>query len=754
MSFTRLYKFLSPLLLSLVLFVVIACSSDKLIPDGKYLLDKVELRSDKKDINTSLLMQYVHQKGNSRWFSFFKIPLGAYAMSGKDSTRWINRTLKKMGEEPVVYDTLQAHLSCEDLRVALQNMGYMNASVDLDKKIRGKKLTAIYNIHPGEPYMIDKFSYDIEDSIVAKVLAPHLLSDHNQPKQFTVSSLDEERKRLTHILNDSGYYRFNKDFIYYTADSTLGRQHVNVTLHLSKYVEGSGSKPTLHPRYIIKDVNFIPGDSTGFHLRKSVLEENTLIEKGKYFSATDLQKTYNSFSRLGAVHYTNINFHEVPHYDSLVIGKSFAYTTSATRYLNADIQISNNKPNTISFQPEGTNTAGDLGAAAILSYQNRNLFRGSEILSLDFRAAFEAIRGLEGYKNSNYEEYDVQARLQFPRFLAPFVTRNFRRRSSATSEVSVGWNLQNRPEFHRRVFSSAWRYHWINSVHHLTYDFDLLDVSYVYMPWISETFKQDYLDNATTRNAILRYNYQDLFILRTGFGLHYSSASHVYRLNVEFAGNLLNGLGSIFDFKRNSQGKRTLFNIAYAQYAKFDFDYTQILRFDERNSLALHGGLGVAFPYGNSTVLPFEKRYFSGGANSVRGWGVRELGPGRFRGVDGRIDFINQTGDMKLDLNAEYRSHLFWKFDGAAFIDAGNIWTLRNYNDQPGGQFRFKDFYKQIAFAYGLGIRLNLDYFVLRLDGGMKAINPAYTNSHEHYALLHPSFKRDFTLHFAVGLPF
>ena len=274
------------------------------------------------------------------------------------------------------------------------------------------------------------------------------------------------------------------------------------------------------------------------------------------------------------------------------------------------------------------------------------------------------------------------------------------------------------------------------------------------MPWISETFKQDYLHNATTRNDILRYNYQDLFILRTGFGLHYSSASHVYRLNVEFAGNLLNGLGSIFDFKRNSQGKRTLFNIAYAQYAKFDFDYTQILRFDERNSLALHGGLGVAFPYGNSTVLPFEKRYFSGGANSVRGWGVRELGPGRFRGVDGRIDFINQTGDMKLDLNAEYRSHLFWKFDGAAFIDAGNIWTLRNYNDQPGGQFRFKDFYKQIAFAYGLGIRLNLDYFVLRLDGGMKAINPAYTNSHEHYALLHPSFKRDFTLHFAVGLPF
>ena len=200
--------------------------------------------------------------------------------------------------------------------------------------------------------------------------------------------------------------------------------------------------------------------------------------------------------------------------------------------------------------------------------------------------------------------------------------------------------------------------------------------------------------------------------------------------------------------------KRTLFNIAYAQYAKFDFDYTKILRFDERNSLALHGGFGIAIPYGNSTVLPFEKRYFSGGANSVRGWSVRELGPGKFKGIDGRIDFINQTGDMKLDLNAEYRTHLFWKLDAAAFIDAGNIWTLRDYADQPGGQFSFKSFYNQIAVAYGLGLRLNFDYFILRFDGGMKAINPAYTSTEEHYALWHPNLKRDFTFHFAVGLPF
>ena len=754
MLFSKSYRFLTPLFIVMTTLVIIACSSDKFVPDGQYLLDKVELRSDRKDVNSSLLMQYVRQKGNSRWFSLFKIPLGTYAMAGQDTTKWINRTLRRMGEEPVLYDSVQARLSAEDLTVAMQNMGYMNATVDVDKKVKGKKLTLNYQLHPGDPYIIDQFNYDIEDSIIGKVLASHLNTDTKRPRQFTVTSLDDERKRLTHILNDSGFYRFHKDFIYYTADSTQGKQHVNVTLHLTKYVEHSEAEPTLHPRYIINNVNFIPADSTGFHLRKSVLEDNTLIEKGKYFSATDLQKTYNNFSRLGAVRYTNINFRELPRYDSLVIGKSFGYTTSSTHYLDADIQVSNNKPNTISFQPEGTNTAGDLGAAAVLSYQNRNLFRGSEHLSLEFRAAFEAIKGLEGYKNSDYEEYSVQAHLQFPRFLAPFVSKNFKRKSSATSEVSVGWNLQNRPEFHRRVFSSAWKYHWLDPNRHLTYDFDLLNLSYVYMPWISETFKHDYLDNATTRNAILRYNYQDLFILRTGFGLNYSWANQAFRAKVELAGNVLNGLSGIFNFKKNSEGKRTLFNIAYAQYAKFDFDYTKVLRFDERNALALHGGFGIAIPYGNSTVLPFEKRYFSGGANSVRGWSVRELGPGKFKGVDGRIDFINQTGDMKLDLNAEYRTHLFWKLDAAAFIDAGNIWTLRDYEDQPGGQFRFKDFYNQIAVAYGLGLRLNFDYFILRFDGGMKAINPAYTSAEEHYVLWHPNLKRDFTFHFAVGLPF
>ena len=168
-----------------------------------------------------------------------------------------------------------------------------------------------------------------------------------------------------------------------------------------------------------------------------------------------------------------------------------------------------------------------------------------------------------------------------------------------------------------------------------------------------------------------------------------------------------------------------------------------------------HVGLGIAYPYGNSTVLPFEKRYFSGGANSVRGWSVRSLGPGRYRDKDGNINFITQTGDLKLDLNLEYRAHLFWKFGGALFVDAGNIWTLRDYPDQPGGQFKLRRILKDMAVSYGLGLRLNFDYFIIRFDLGMKAVNPAFeTDDEEHFPIIHPRLKRDLAFHFAVGLPF
>ena len=702
-----------------ILLLTTACSTGKYVQEGEYILDKVAVVSDQSDYNAAPLSQYVRQKEKPKLFSLFRNPFS---------------------RKPVIYDTLQARLSCQDLMTAMQNEGYMNAGVSLYTETKGKKLKATYLLHPGQPFLIGKVNYDIQDEGIQQLL--HLDQTDNQQikpgMRFTVETLDNERKRIAGLLSDNGYFRFNKDFIHFTADTVMGRKDIALTLQLRKYKSNSNSPEVDHTRYLIRDVLFQSNDSDRIHLRKQVLLNATAIKAGRPYDASALQRTYNNFARLQAVKYTNIKFAEVPD----------------TNLLDCHIQISTNKPSTISFQPEGTNTAGDLGAAASITYTNRNLFHGSEQLSIEFRGAYEAITGLEGYQDQNYTEFSVETKLVFPRFLAPFLSKSFRRRQTASSEWAVSWNFQNRPEFHRRVFSSAWRYRWSEPKHHLNYRFDLLDLNYVYMPWISSTFKRDYLDNAENRNAILRYNYEDIFIMKAGFTVSYTDGVDAVRANFESAGNLLNGVSKGFGFKTNSQGQHTLFNIAYAQYVKFDFDYTHLFQFDKRNALALHAGLGVAYPYGNSTVLPFEKRYFSGGANSVRGWSVRELGPGKFKGTDGRIDFINQTGDVKLDLNAEYRSSLFWKLQGALFIDAGNIWTLRNYAEQPGGQFKFTEFYKQIAASYGMGLRLNFDYFILRFDVGMKAINPAYESEKEHWSIIHPKLSRDFDFHFAVGLPF
>lgn len=735
----RLQKIVSTLI---IVVTISACSASKFIPEGSYLLDDVKIKSDTKNIETSQLEPYIRQKGNSKWFSLFKVPLGTYALSGRDTTKWINRKLQALGEGPVLFDSLQAEQTCNDLSNVLHGMGYIKAQVDYAlKRKKKKKVKVIYNLHPGKRYHISSINYDIQDKNIDSVLKNKKFHSTNlrTGMPFMVSVLDNEREQITDFLNNNGYVNFHKDFISYSADTISGSTDIDITLHLHKFISGNGEEETEHEQYTIGKINYhANGDFDKIPLRKSVLEENTIIEAGKLYNADELQKTYNRFGRLPIVKYTNIKFTERP--DSNI--------------LDCNIGISTNKINSISFQPEGTNTAGDLGAAASLTYENRNIFRGAETFSIKLRGAFEAITGLEGYQNQDYEEYSLEAKLLFPRFVVPFLSKKFKKQSTAMSELTVSYNMQNRPEFHRRVFTASWRYRWNDISGKKSYKFDLIDLNYIYMPWISTTFKEEYLDDVNNRNSILRYNYEDLFIMKLGFGMSFNNGDEAYKINVETSGNFLSGISHLLGSKRNEDNQYTLFNIAFAQYVKGDFDYTKIIMFDRNNSLALHAGLGIAYPYGNSKILPFEKRYFSGGANSVRGWSVRGLGPGKFKGTNGAIDFINQTGDVKLDLNIELRSFLFWKVYGAAFIDAGNIWTIRAYEEQSGGQFRFKDFYKQIAVAYGLGIRFNFDFFILRFDMGMKAINPAYNSNNEHYAIFHPDFSRDFAFHFAIGLPF
>lgn len=728
-------------------FAISSCDGTKHLAEGESLLVSNRIVSTDKDYNVSSLYDYIVQKPNTKWFSTLKVPLGIYTLSGRDTTKTINRILQKWGEAPVCLDTTKVAASQENLRQILFNQGFLDAGVEVEQHARKRRVKVDYILFPKQQYVIRSVSYNIHDNRIDSLLRANNVLEGGGLKAgeyFSVTGLSSERKRISTWLNNNGYRYFNKEFISYHVDSCKAGHYVDVSLHIELFRRNNNENYTSHPYYHIRNIRYTSPQEQKLRIRPSVLNVNTVFREGELYDESKIQKTYRRFADLGIVRSTNISFVEVNDSNS----------QDDNGLLDAVISISQHNTHNVTLQPEGTNTAGDLGAALSLTYENRNVFHGSELFSLSARGAFEAIKGLEGYANNNYEEYGIEAKLSFPEFLCPNISEDYRRRHKSTTEFLLSYNKQNRPEFDRRVFSGKWRYRWSSSTNRVGYTLDFINVDYVSMPWISDTFKRDYLDSKDNRNAILRYNYENLLIMKLGFSFNYNDGIHYLKVSMESAGNLLKALSKPLKFKTNDMGQYEFLKVAYAQYAKADVDYTYNYRIDERNTLALHSRIGIAMPYGNSTILPYEKRYFSGGANSVRGWSVRELGPGCYHGKDGRIDFINQTGDLRLDLNAELRSSLFWKFQGAIFIDAGNIWTVRQYADQPGGLFTLSSLYKEIAVAYGVGLRLNFDYFILRLDLGMKAISPYYTTTEEHYPISNPNFKRDYALHFAVGLPF
>ena len=724
-----LYLFLP----SAIFLLIIGCSPLKGLKDDELILKRNVVRSVDDSVSVSGYVDYIQQKPQGGMFS----------------------------RKRAILDTALVTASMHNLQQMMENKGYLNAVVDTAMYIHKRRATVAYVISPHHQYQVRNAWYDVADPYIDSLLRDGGLynGDLKRGKPFSADMLKEEQLKFTSYLTSHGYRNFNKQMLTFDVDTSRQQHLADVAMYIGLYRANSQDTPHLHPRYYINKVTYTGAD----FLRDKTLYTNTVFQPGELYSDKKVQDTYNRFSRLQAVRSTNITFTEPVRADSLL-----SDTVAALIPLDVQVSLTKRKPHSIQVQPEGTNTSGDFGAALSVTYENRNIFRGSEVFSLSTRAAFEAIRGLEGYDTNNYFEFGIEGKLTFPTIIAPWLSTEYQRSHNAKTEVVVSYNRQNRPEFHRRVFTGAWRYRWRNSTGSTTYQYDFLDLNYVSMPWISDTFRRDYLDNNTNRNAILKYNYEDLFIMKMGYGITYSDRYNSVKANVETAGNFLYGLANIFKFPKNDNGDYKAFLIAFAQYAKFDVDYTRLIALSEdfrvnpdkpsgplsSLCLALHARLGVAVPYANSNMLPFEKRYFSGGANSVRGWSVRTLGPGSYSRKDGRIDFINQTGDMKIDLNAELRGNLFWKFQGALFIDAGNVWTLRDYADQPGGKFKVSSLWKEMAVAYGIGLRMNFSYFVLRLDLGMKAVNPSYETSKEHFPLVHPRFSRDYALHFAVGMPF
>ncbi|MEG1586897.1 MAG: BamA/TamA family outer membrane protein [Bacteroidales bacterium] len=754
-----------------ILILVSACSLTKYVPDGEYMVRKVNIYSDNKHVKASEVRPYLKQEPAHKTFGFIPFPLYLYNLSGPDSSRWINRFLRRAGNPPEIYDPQLTIRSEREIKKFLINKGYIDSDVEVKLQKDKKKITVDYFITTNEPLIISQFAYQIpNDSIRKIVYADSSASLIHAGELLDRNILEKERVRLTARIRNRGYWNFNKDYINYTADTTSRSNDVALELNvLPQRVQDAdgGFSTRTHKPYrigrVIFQTDYDPMDvvlnkiavrdtvyDRGYevvygekkYLKAGVLIENCFIRPGALYSDRAVDATYTAFARLQILKYVNIRF-EVSKTDPELVDCHILLTPGKNQGLQTEL--------------EGTNSAGNFGFAASVTYQHRNIFSGSETFTTKVRGGYENMTGdVSGLVKNNYTEYGIESSLSFPKFLFPMLSTEQKRRIRATTEFKASYNYQHRPEYTRVIAGGGWKYNWLTNYNRNRHSLDFIDVSYVYLPYRSESFR----DSIIMQNPITYSSYTDHLITRTGYTFYRSNLNpairnrdiFTLRANLEVAGNFLYGVSKLVGLKK-TDGTYRIAGLRYEQYGKFDIDYAYTKIITEKNSLAFHVAAGVGVPYGNSDVLPFEKRYYAGGANSVRGWSVRTLGPGRYRSNNPEFDYFNQCGDIRFDASVEYRTRLVWKLELAAFLDAGNVWTIRNYESQPGGLFEINDFYKEIALSYGLGVRFDFNYFILRLDLGVKIYDPSKLDANP-WVIRNPVSTSNNTLHFAVGYPF
>ena len=713
------------ILLLAVLFC--ACNTTKFVPQDKCLLNKARVKCvDDKSVPVGDLRNYLRQKQNTEIFGFWKLQLHIYNTAPSDTTTESNKRLArnahKMGEAPVIYDDELTQVSVQQLRQQMSNMGYFNATVDTAITVKDRKVNLTYLITANQPYKIRSYTVDIPMEEVSRIANNNGCKVHTN-EQFSTSVLDEERDRIATMLRNQGYFYFEKSMLEYTADSSLNSHEVDVRLHLAPFVlhMDSAELKQLRTQFYVRNLEYQLDHP---FLRKSALQRACRIREGVRYSEASVEDTYARMNALPPVKYVDVAFTQVG--DSL---------------LDCMVSVSRGRLNSVSAELEGTYSAGDWGIAAGLNYSNKNIFHGAEVLTLGARASYEWRAN-----GGRAIEAKAEAGLLFP----------------SQVKLNIAYNYQQRPDEYTRTIANAGLTYIIPPRRRSgwTHQFNLIDINYIYLPWMSEQFKREFID----RSSVLKASYEDHFILDwsylgsyTSFNPRFPNRSYVQlAFRVETAGNALYALSLAANLPKNDEGAYVLWKIPFAQYVKGDFNFTAHGILTPKHHLLYHVGIGVAVPYLNATTLPFEKRYFGGGANGVRGWQARTLGPGTFRGTGSALVYDLQAGDIHIDMNLEYRFKVLKFLELAAFLDAGNIWTIRDYESQPGGVFLWDQFYKQIAWSYGVGIRLDLSILIFRIDFGVKLHDPSRIADGRQWRTAPNGlcWKDDMTFHFAIGHPF
>ena len=773
----RKHNILKMMAFSGVMFLL-SCSPVKFVPEDKYLISNVQVEVDNAKINKESAKSLIKQKENYKILGFLKFHLLLYNMSSKTKTEdW----LKRIGEPPQIFDEDLLKRDEDQLTQYAHSKGYFRASVNSSITYKEKKRKVIinYKLTSGEQYVIKKINYQIKDSLLESLyFNSSIKSEISEGDAFDIDELEKHQLDIVKLFRDNGYYFFSKDDVKFIADSSRYDKQVLVDLLIRPAINNQiDSSKVFQPFYLNNFyISVLPGNSSVTLSRDSVgifsdtitwdnftlyenkqvryppaLFDRTLrLKKGSLFSNAEVESAFNAFNRLRQFRFVDIQFDEVA-------------SANDSNLLDCYVRLAPLNKQSTSFDIEGTNTSGNFGVAGNVTYLHRNLFRGAEVFQISLLGGIERLERLNGGVPNyfNTTELGVESSLMIPKLLGPGNFLKDFERFLPKTVVTLGYNYQRRPEYTRTINTVKFGYDW-KSTEDLRHVWNLLDYNKVkvfdYDPDFINGIQDLYIKSSFTDHLIFAMNYSMIYNNQRLSTLK----DYTYvRFNIEASGNLLWAVSELanrskyqaVDSLGNIQAEYyKVFDTRFAQYIKSDIEYSRGFSIDKFNSIASRAFFGIGVPYGNFDVLPFEKKYFSGGANGIRAWPVRSLGPGTYKASP--EEYPNQTADIKLEANVEYRFKLISFIEGALFLDAGNIWAINEKDNREGAKFKINQFYRQIAFGTGTGLRFDMSYFILRLDLGVKLRDPSVLEKRGWIIGVRPYSGNDFNLTFAIGYPF
>ena len=773
-----------------------SCNVTRRLPKDSYLLQSVKIESDrsvkKKDrISTNDVNKYIRQKPNKHFLGtdFY---VWVYNLANPDKDNWWNNFKRKIGEEPVLFDMDDTEKSADNLKIYLDSRGYFASEVKykVDTTSRKRRAKVTYSLKQNRPYIIDKISYEYRDRFLAPILQPDTTNCLIKVGElFDISKLDAERDRIANFLKDKGYYGFSVNNIEYLADTVTHKNKVGITMIIKQKLEGYDSRGNAiydnNAVYRLRNINIVPNynaalakaqqdyfgqlDTTTYrglnilfdgkrpNVRPQVLRPALPLYPNAVYDYSHVARAYNNLMQMSYFKSARIMFNEVT--DSTSKNQYITYMGGSEpanlnytreRYLDCNILCTPALRQSIKAELEGTTTSSFYGAKATVGYQNRSIFRGAEMLELNGTAGYEYMKAPDA-KKRNAVEFGLSAGLSFPRFLL-FRSSGLSRVASPRTRFELSYNYQDRPYYRRGLSSAVWSYSWRN----------LGNSSFVISPisanWVDVAYiDMDYYNSL--QNEYLKRSYESQLIMSVAGSYAYNNQrlkttrnQTSVRVNWELAGNLLDGLMHLFSKPAAGEDYYKLLGIRYSQYVRTDVSASHRIMLGDVTAIAgrIYAGFGLA--YGNSSAMPFDRMFYAGGSNSMRGWAPRTLGPGSSP-LPENVVYPTQMGDMKLEANLELRFPIWGIFHGATFFDVGNVWYMgRDGVTYPEESvFHFDSFYKQLGFNTGIGLRIDIQFAILRLDWGIQLYSP---NRPAGERWIHNFKWSNTSLNFGVGYPF